>query len=510
VLVRPDVSEWPRLVEANRSATAGWTFDVGGAPAPFLRETARGEALAAAEKFSTRLGVKIAPAGPPDAPVVMTGHQPELYHPGIWVKDFLVQRLAGELDGTGVDLVVDTDSFNTIEVASPCLEPEVRRCRHQLAEGKKDGCYASSPVPRPGDLEEFCADVARDLATLPAPAVRRHFDAFCEHLHVAAESAENVAELVTFARRRYEAEARTDYLELPVSSLSQGSAFMRLVVHLSRDARRFAEVYNSELEQFRVVSGARSAAQPFPDLDVRDGGVELPMWYLDGGDRLPVQAREHGDDVSLTVGDTELLAVPSNSDEAVEAVAILPGTLVPKALLLTLFARLFVADLFVHGVGGGRYDQVTDGVIRRYFGVEPPGFAVASMTMYLPLGVRAVSDEEIARASERGNRFLHNPDALLDEVEFDSATERHRAYALASEKKTLLGEIALPGADKKALGSRIRDVNEALRELLKPFGLEVEADKQRLEAQREASEILTDRTYPFCFWSPEEVADKVR
>ena len=33
----------------------------------------------------------------------------------------------------------------------------------------------------------------------------------------------------------------------------------------------------------------------------------------------------------------------------------------PKALALTLFARMFVCDLFIHGVGGGRYDRVTDG-----------------------------------------------------------------------------------------------------------------------------------------------------
>ena len=30
----------------------------------------------------------------------------------------------------------------------------------------------------------------------------------------------------------------------------------------------------------------------------------------------------------------------------------------------------------------------------------------------------------------------------------------------------------------------------------------------QLKQLREASDILTDRTYPFCFWSPEEIADK--
>ena len=131
----------------------------------------------------------------------------------------------------------------------------------------------------------------------------------------------------------------------------------------------------------------------------------------------------------------------------------------PKALALTLFVRLFCCDLFIHGVGGGRYDQVTDGVIRHYFGVEPPAFVVASMTMYLPLGAHVVSDEEVGAARERLNRLEHNPDALLGEVEFDSDAERDRATDLAAEKTRLVEQIAKPDADKKALGIRIREVN---------------------------------------------------
>jgi hypothetical protein len=58
--------------------------------------------------------------------------------------------------------------------------------------------------------------------------------------------------------------------------------------------------------------------------------------------------------------------------------------LAPRALMLTTFSRLLLADQFVHGIGGGRYDQVTDRLIRRHFGVEPPKFAVTTATMYFP------------------------------------------------------------------------------------------------------------------------------
>jgi len=185
------------------------------------------------------------------------------------------------------------------------------------------------------------------------------------------------------------------------------------------------------------------------------------------------------------------------------------GLVVPKAVTLTMFTRLFCCDLFIHGVGGGRYDRVTDGLIRRYFEVEPPAFVVASMTMYLPLGAHAVTEEEVSEARELVNRFEHNPDQLLERVEFDSAEERAVATTLAAEKAGLLAGIAAPDADKKAIGKRIREVNAELREVLAPFGEELGNDLQRLESEREASEILVDRTYPFAFWSPLEVADKV-
>ena len=56
----------------------------------------------------------------------------------------------------------------------------------------------------------------------------------------------------------------------------------------------------------------------------------------------------------------------------------------PRALTLTMLLRLFVADQFVHGIGGARYDQVTDTLIARHFNLEPPRFAVTTATLYFP------------------------------------------------------------------------------------------------------------------------------
>src|SRR5690606_12266035 len=123
-------------------------------------------------------------------------------------------------------------------------------------------------------------------------------------------------------------------------------------------------------------------------------------------------------------GSETLCALPAGPQEAADSVVRSGALMAPKALALTLFLRMFASDLFIHGIGGGRYDQVTDAVIRRYYGVEPPAFVVASMTMYLPLGAHVVTAEEVAAAKERLNRIEHNPDALMGEVEFEAPAER--------------------------------------------------------------------------------------
>ena len=45
-----------------------------------------------------------------------------------------------------------------------------------------------------------------------------------------------------------------------------------------------------------------------------------------------------------------------------------------RALTTTLFARLFLADLFVHGIGGAKYDAMTDQICERLFGMKAPSF----------------------------------------------------------------------------------------------------------------------------------------
>jgi len=511
VVERPPFAEWAGLVSANRAAAAGWSFECGGTGAAAMRAQARVDVLEVGREFSAKLGVPVRPPGDPGAPIVATGHQPDLYHPGVWVKDFLLERLATETGATAVDVVVDSDGFDAVKLTSPCMQPGLVRCRQYLAVGSADACFAFASVPSEAHLADFCSSGDQMLSSLPAPAVRRHFSAFCKALSVAAGVSSNLAELVTIARRIYESPAGTGYLEAPLTALARRPAFRRFVAALALDAIAFADAYNAELDAYRALTKTRSVAQPFPNLGIEGDRVELPLWHLarDRRETLWVERLSGGGARLVSAGEV-VMELPPSAQAAADLLNDSLELFAPKALALTLFVRMFCCDLFIHGIGGGRYDLVTDGVIRRYFGVEPPAFVVASMTMYLPLGAHVVAEDEVAAAKERLNRIVHNPDALLGEVEFETATERDEALSLAAEKLDLVKLIAQPDADKKALGARIRDVNARLSMVLAPLRESYANDLARLEIQLAATEILTDRTYPFCFWDPVEIADKVR
>lgn len=509
VLMVPAFDAWAGLMERNARAISSWSFDVAGIDARVLRKQARREAVADAVVFSSRLGVPVREPSPDPERIVLTGHQPLLYHPGVWVKNFLLQRIADETAAAGIDLVVDSDAVDAIEFVAPCIGPRMVRCHETLVEPERDAYYAAVPRPDAATIEHFCERGARMVGPLPAPAMARHFATYCECLRAAATNANEIAELMTMARRRYEAAAGTNYLELPVTRLAAMESYRIFVADILLAAKSFAEVYNSELAEYRSMSGTRSKAQPFPDLSIGSDRFETPFWALLDGRRHPVTARRESGDLVVMAGDRQALRVRAEPDAVIAALRQAP-LIAPKAVALTLFARLFLGDLFIHGVGGARYETITDGVCRNYFKIDPPAFVVASMTMYLPLGAHQVTTDEVAHARRRLGRFEHNPDTLLGEAEFDNAEELMSARELAGRKARLLESIVGADADKKALGLEIRSVNRQLAELLAPVADRLRRELESLEGQLEASEVLTDRTYPFCLWSPEEVRDKVR
>ena len=161
--------------------------------------------------------------------------------------------------------------------------------------------------------------------------------------------------------------------------------------------------------------------------------------------------------------DEPFLTLPLSADRdaccSIELLAELPAQgirLRTRALTTTLFARYLLGDLFVHGIGGAKYDELGDELARGFFGIEPPRFLTLSLTQWLGLPGDPASPSQL-RDVERTIRDLEfNPDRHLAEPRPAEARAAVEAKWVAIE-----GEV-VTRTQRKA---RLRTIRQANRDL---------------------------------------------
>ncbi len=97
-----------------------------------------------------------------------------------------------------------------------------------------------------------------------------------------------------------------------------------------------------------------------------------------------------------------------------------------------MFARLVISDLFMHGIGGGKYDQMTDAIIRAYFDVPAPPMVVATATLRLPLADSCdwvPCKRTLKRCSASRKCLAH---AVSSEQHIDSPNSETESYSNAN------------------------------------------------------------------------------
>jgi hypothetical protein len=267
------------------------------------------------------------------------------------------------------------------------------------------------------------------------------------------------------------------------------------------DARSFAQVYNNAIADYRERFGVRPANRPVPPLLAEPDRVELPLWLYDSArPRARAFVSEKGGECTLLAGTT---AVATFSREAIEraddTIALIAETgwrLRPRALMTTLWSRLFLADLFLHGIGGAKYDRITDDIIERYFHLPPPDIACVTATLYLDPRCEA-ADATVGLERQLRDQTW-NPQRQKEapgSPEFGLLVERKRAAAARSEE--LARRRPSDHSARKANFEEIRRIN---RQMVSHNPQAIEAIERRLAESRIAGadgRALCDRTYFF-------------
>jgi hypothetical protein len=512
VLAQPPLPEVGRLLTANRQTLAGVRLCILGRPFEELCRVARQAAVGEAREYLRQAGEPVPSFD--DRSLLLAGHQPELFHPGVWVKDFALNGLAHAHGATPINLVVDNDTAKTTALRVPLgdlfrLPPSapVASAPPHPVQVPFDRWEGEVPYEERRVLDEalfadFPDRVARVLAGWDLQPL---LPAFWAEARRQAARTPLLGERFAAARRSLERAWGCHNLELPVSRLCRTEPFAWFVCDLLAQLPRFHDVYNTCLHEYRRLYGLRSRSHPVPDLAAEDGWLEVPLWawHPDRPRRGRLMARPGPTAVQLRVEGEAWPSLPlTPQGDPAPAVAAWRelerhGFKVrSRALTNTLYARLFLGDLFMHGIGGAKYDELTDEIVRRFYGFEPPGYLVLSATLLLPLPTppaRPASCAGLARCL----RDLHcNPQRHLD----DGLAADLRAAALAEQKLEWITRTPRNGRERRERYRALQHLTAELRPYLAQREGQVRQELARCDFQLQVNAVLKRRDYAFCLF----------
>ncbi len=502
LLIEPPMARAAQLVTANPKALLepGSDLDLQGRTLAQLRQTARSELIASAFRYTSEFRDDIVLPSP-ESSIIATGHQPDLFHPGVWAKNFVADRLARPAGGIGVNLVVDNDLCESAQLKVP-QQTESGRVRFGRVE------IESRQPPQPWE-ERTPKDLAA-LAKLPARVSSALQDwglptPLLSELEFEVEPDRTLADILTRVRSRAERSRGVANLELPISRMCHTESFLRFVCHMLVHIERFQQVHNDAIRDYRERNKLKSKTHPVPELTRKDEWFETPFWSWRAKERNRNRlfARQLSDTVlAISDGHRTIAELPLGPDMdaccAVEVLMQLASAgerIRTRALTTTIFARMLFADLFIHGIGGAKYDEMTDVILSDFYGVTPPKFMTVSATLRL-LGDRAanVTQDDIRKLEDQLRDLQFNAQTALSE-----STDPTIQSAI-EEKLRLIAEQNSDAAGGRDRYFRFRELNRTLRRATCEQQTLVENQITALQRELADNAVLNSREFSFALF----------
>jgi hypothetical protein len=434
----------------------------------------------------------------------------------VWLKNFAIDAYARRLGGTAINLVVDTDRCASTSVGVPVGSPREAHLEQVAFDGPApEMAWEERGIIDADCFASFGSRADRLLRPLEPDAIlRRWWPLVVER----ASESHRLGLAIAQARHMFEARLGLETLELPVSELVRLPTVMVFMGWLLAHAAPLHEAYNAALADHRRRHHVRGRARPMPDLAVRfddtssDPWLEVPWWIWSRDDprRRRVFANI-GTPGTLILSDMETLRVelpispdttPSRWVEALSRMEEHAVRLRPRAILTTLVARMIVADVFVHGVGGAAYDLLTDDIVRRLTGCDPPRHAVVTGTLRLPVDKLfpgfATDDPAAELAALHGQiRDLEfHPERHL--APHDAQPEQVRE--LIQHKQRWIHTHPTPTLAKRRC-REIRSANDRMAFHTQSLRNRMLDRAGPLTTAVRARKVLRSRDYPWCFFS---------
>ncbi|MFN4260289.1 MAG: hypothetical protein ACK4RK_13410 [Gemmataceae bacterium] len=507
VVADPPLADAGALLTQNRQLFDHSAPTIAGRPLPELRRMARRETVAAAEAYLREAGEPLPPAAAVDS-LLLAGHQPELFHPGVWVKNFALHGLAQRFGRTPLNLIVDSDMVRSTAARVPVRRttPASNGTTVALASVHFDWGNAEIPYEeRAVHSEEIFREWGERTVTMMAewgytPLLKE----FWPEVTRQARRTLLLGERFAAARRHWERRWGCHNLEVPMSRLCQTAAFAWFACHILCDLPRFHAVHNQCLREYRQFYGIKSRHHPVAELTIEGDWWEAPFWGWRTGQqrRGRLLARQRHDRIEVRQGDEPWPTLPASPDQAVpvwQALAATGHKARTRALTTTLFARLLLGDLFLHGIGGGKYDELTDAIMLRFYDIESPEYLVLSATLLLPLPVPEVTDEDWRRVRRTSRDFYWNPQRYFTDLSAYPA----EVAALLERKQQWINYQPKTATERRQRFEELRQVTAQLRPFLRARTETIREQLHQCLRLRKERAILQRRDYAFCLYPAE-------
>lgn len=405
-------------------------------------------------QFRAQLGLNT------DRPIVMTGHQAQIWHPGVLSKYLASGKLATQIQGDSVWLVVDHDTNDPTTIPVPTRREDGSLHRYfwhldPARVGKSPLMTQPAITPAPYEGPQPANQRIAEGINAITEALNAHRDSTSIAMQFAKACRDLVSDRVEPASIVF------------ASDLARTDLFAELVDRMRDDPEACILAYNQAVRdhpQANLKPLLMNAVQYV---------YELPLWQLDQDQNRQAVYVEHLEQA------TELM-------------------LMPKALLMTAIVRLGGCELFIHGTGGGIYEQVVDQWLTNWLNSDasPAPYTVASATLVLDLLDGIETDEhDAARAVWQAHAARHRPEMLEDD-------------AAAHAKQYLLDQIAQEPRSSTKRHALYRQMHELLKKTRQTHASSLhDYEKKALRAQRQAENaaIAADRTWAFAFYEKEQL-----
>jgi len=479
--LKPEAARWPELLNINTSALCNIP----------RRTISREELVNSAIKYTRDIIRSSASVNSTDR-IIASGHQPIWHHLGLWIKDVTASRFAELTGGFCLHLIVDHNRLDTSMI---------------LPKKNKNGAWAFETI----QLEQNAKDMPIEFRDLPDDEKVRVFlnsvtkalpDALCSDIWSRrslfqmnfSSHLKKTTHLVTYLESLLNKALGLKIVYLPVSQLSRSTAFLEFTASIITQAGSFAHCFNKALDK-QIQDWKIKPHQTIRPLSINQRGawIELPFWLL-RPDAKPCTLFVENNKSYKNLYDGKHYLGRLELSSAGQLKKILESSdyfIRPKAVTLTLFVRLLLADWFIHGVGGAKYEYITDYLLRHYYRLEELYFGIATTTMTLSMVESAGSTSKNKQELKKKIRHLkYNPEKFLNQ----SLSEKHPVMELIKAKRDLVrtaSDKKNPSDVRNSSWKSISEVNNKLlsfnKDYLKDLNEKLKLS-QKLDASRDVLE----------------------